>query len=97
MTNDPKAMGVFLGLTHDVDRAGLARAVLEGVAFALADGQEALLKAGAEIDAISVDGGGARSRYWGASRHRCWGGPSVTTPAVRWVRTLARRGSHDSP
>ena len=63
--NDPNAMGVFFGLTHDVDRAGLARAVLEGVAFAFADGQAALVDAGAEIDAISVVGGGARSRYWG--------------------------------
>ena len=54
--NDPKAMGVFFGLTHDVDRAALARAVLEGVAFAFADGQDVLLKAGAEIDAISVVG-----------------------------------------
>ena len=63
--NDPKAMGVFFGLTHDIDRAGLARAVLEGVAFAFADGQDALLKAGAEINAISVVGGGARARYWG--------------------------------
>lgn len=63
--NDPNAMGVFFGLTHDVDRAALARAVLEGVAFALADGQDALLNAGARIDAVSVVGGGARSRYWG--------------------------------
>ena len=63
--NDPKAMGVFFGLTHDVDRVGLARAVLEGVAFAFADGQDALLNAGADIEAISVVGGGARSRYWG--------------------------------
>ena len=63
--NDPRAMGVFFGLTHDVDRSALARAVLEGVAFAFADGQDALLEAGAEIDAISVVGGGARSRYWG--------------------------------
>ena len=63
--NDPRAMGVFFGLTHDVDRAALARAVLEGVAFAFADGQDALLEAGAEIDVISVVGGGARGRYWG--------------------------------
>ena len=63
--NDPKAMGVFFGLTHDVGRAGLARAVLEGVAFAFADGQDALLEAGVEINAISVVGGGSRSRYWG--------------------------------
>ena len=63
--NDPKAMGVFFGLTHDIGRAALGRAVLESVAFAFADGQDALLNAGAEINAISVVGGGARSRYWG--------------------------------
>ena len=63
--NDPKAMGVFFGLTHDADRAALARAVLEGIAFAFADGQDALLESGAEIDAISVVGGRARGRYWG--------------------------------
>ncbi len=63
--NDPRAMGAFYGLTHDVGRATLARAVLEGVAFAFADGQDALLQAGAEIRTISVVGGGARSGYWG--------------------------------
>ena len=63
--NDPGAMGVFFGLTHDVDRADLARSVLEGVAFAIADGQDALLAGGAAIDAVSVVGGGARSRSWG--------------------------------
>ncbi len=63
--NDPRALGVFFGLTHDVDRAALARSVLEGVAFAFADGRDALLSAGAEIGAVSVVGGGARSRFWG--------------------------------
>lgn len=63
--NDPNAKGVFFGLTHDHDRVALGRAVLEGVAFAFADGQQVLLEAGAEIDTISVIGGGARSRLWG--------------------------------
>ncbi len=63
--NNPKAMGVFFGLSHDVDRARLAQAVLEGVAFAFVDAQDALLAAGAEIGAVSVVGGGARSRLWG--------------------------------
>lgn len=43
--NDPHAKGVFFGMTHQTDRAALARAVLEGVAFAFADGQDALLAA----------------------------------------------------
>lgn len=63
--NDPNAMGVFFGLGHDTSPAALARSVLEGVAFAFADGQDALLNAGAEINSISVVGGGARSLFWG--------------------------------
>ena len=63
--NDPKAMGVFYGLTHDTKRPDIARAVLEGVAFAFADGQDALLAAGAAIGEMSVIGGGARSPFWG--------------------------------
>ena len=63
--NDPDARGVFFGLTHESDRAELARAVLEGVAFALADGQRALVDAGAHIERLAVLGGGARSRVWG--------------------------------
>ena len=63
--NDANALGAFVGLHHDVDRAALGLAVLEGVAFALADGQRVLLDAGAEIGDVSVIGGGSRSLYWG--------------------------------
>lgn len=63
--NDPMATGTFVGLTHDTDRAALGRAVLEGVAFAFADAQDALLSAGTAIDSVSVIGGGARSALWG--------------------------------
>jgi len=62
--NDPSAMGVFFGLTHDTTRAELGRAVLEGVAFALADGAEALDRAGAQIESLWTIGGGARSLLW---------------------------------
>jgi xylulokinase len=40
--------------------------VLEGVAFAHADGLDALRKAGTTVEALSVIGGGARSRFWGS-------------------------------
>lgn len=63
--NDPHAKGVFFGLGHETGQAELTRAVLEGVAFAFADGQEALLEAGGNIEAVSVIGGGARSTFWG--------------------------------
>ena len=63
--NDPRATGAFVGLTHATGRGDLARALLEGVGFALADGQDALLASGTRIDSVSVIGGGARSRFWG--------------------------------
>ena len=63
--NDPNAKGVFSGLTHETNRASLAQAVLEGVAFAFADGQASLDDAGTKIEEVSVLGGGSRSTYWG--------------------------------
>lgn len=63
--NDPLARGVFYGLSHDSNRVSLARAVLDGVAFAFADGQQALLNTGVAIDEVSVIGGGSRSLFWG--------------------------------
>ncbi len=63
--NDPHVRGAFLGLDHATDTGRLAQAVLEGVAFALTDGLDALRDAGTRVDALSVIGGGARSAYWG--------------------------------
>ena len=63
--NDPNATGVFFGIDGACTRADLGRAALEGVAFALADGIDALEATGRSIDALSVIGGGSRSRYWG--------------------------------
>ena len=64
--NDPHVRGAFLGLDHDSDPGRMAAAVLEGVAFAHADGLAALRDAGTRVDALSVIGGGARSRFWGS-------------------------------
>lgn len=63
--NDPHVRGAFLGLDNDTDLGRMAAAVLEGVAFAHADGLDALREAGTRIEALSVIGGGARSAYWG--------------------------------
>lgn len=63
--NDPHARGVLFGLNHDSDSLSIGQAVLEGVAFAFADGLDALLEAGSAIDQITVIGGGARSVWWG--------------------------------
>jgi xylulokinase len=63
--NDPHVRGAFLGLGNDTDSGRLAAAVLEGIAFAHADGLDALREAGTTITSLSVIGGGARSPYWG--------------------------------
>lgn len=62
--NDPRAQGVFFGLTHDTARADMTRAVLEGVAFGFADGLHALRQAGGTPKEITVIGGGSRSPLW---------------------------------
>jgi len=63
--NNPHAKGVFFGMTHRSKRADLTRAILEGVAFAFAQGQRAMLAAGIEINQVDVIGGGAKSLFWG--------------------------------
>lgn len=62
--NDPHAQGVFFGLGHETTRGALAHAVLEGVAFGMADGLAALHSAGTRASMLSLVGGGARSPYW---------------------------------
>lgn len=62
--NNPHAKGAFWGLTHQHSSGHLARAVLEGVGFALADGMDAIHASGAEPQSIILLGGGARSAWW---------------------------------
>jgi len=63
--NDPHARGVFFGLRPDTTPAELTAAVLEGVAFAFADGLDVLTEKSDQVGEISVTGGGARVPYWG--------------------------------
>jgi xylulokinase len=62
---NPHARGAFIGLTPAHDRADLARAVFEGVAFSIFDAYQPLA---AMIDTtpgeIVLAGGGARSPLW---------------------------------
>ena len=62
--NDPAASGMFAGLRAEHGQEAVVYAVLEGVAFALADGLEVLRDAGAALDGCMIVGGGARSRLW---------------------------------
>lgn len=63
--NDPHVRGAFLNLGNESDPARIAAAILEGVAFAHADGIAALRAAGTKVEALSVIGGGSRSLHWG--------------------------------
>lgn len=63
--NDPLATATFSNLSFSTDPLHLGRAVLDGVAFAIADCHDALRDAGAPIERIALIGGGSRSRFWG--------------------------------
>lgn len=62
--NDPNAKGVFFGMTHQTGPNELVQAVLEGVAFALADGVDGVHQTGFSPSEVTLIGGGARSHYW---------------------------------
>ena len=61
---DPHARGVFFGLTLRHTRAHMARAVMEGVAFALNDTFRIFEDLGVEISQVRASGGGAKSPEW---------------------------------
>jgi len=63
--NDPHVRAALLGMGNETTTARIAAAVLEGVAFAHADGIDALREAGTVITELAVIGGGSRSLHWG--------------------------------
>ncbi|MDU4002090.1 xylulokinase [Pluralibacter gergoviae] len=77
--NDAQATGSFFNLRHETGRALLGYAVIEGVAFGLADGLEALSRSG--IGQCSLTGGGARSGVWAQLIADVLDLPMVTHPA----------------
>lgn len=61
---DPKARGVFFGLTLEHTRASMARAVIEGISYAISDAMDCILGTGQSIERLILSGGGARSGLW---------------------------------
>ncbi len=61
---DANARAAFVGLSASHTRAHLTRAVMEGVTFSLRDSFEIFKETGAEISAIRLGGGGAKSALW---------------------------------
>lgn len=62
--NNTALRGGFAALAPDTSRAAMTQAVLDGVAYALADCRDALADAGTVLAEASVIGGGARSAHW---------------------------------
>ena len=79
--NDARVRGALIGLGHESGRDAGTRAVLEGVAFALADCANALAACGTTLDSVIAVGGGARSRYWLEAIATALGTP-VAVPAA---------------
>jgi xylulokinase len=61
---DPLARGAFVGLTNRHTRAHLARAVMEGVVYALRDSLEIMRGLGVPVSHIRATGGGGKSALW---------------------------------
>jgi xylulokinase len=61
---EPSVLGAFVGLAAQHDRGALARAVLEGVVFALRESLDVVCEVGGRPRACRVWGGAARSELW---------------------------------
>lgn len=61
---DPLARGAFIGLSAYHDRGHLARAVMEGVSFALREALDIALELGGSAETLIASGGGMGSTLW---------------------------------
>lgn len=61
---DPDARGTFIGLTNRHTRGHLARAVIEGVTFGMAEMLAIMRELGVPADRVRATGGGAKSAFW---------------------------------
>jgi xylulokinase len=61
---DPLARGAWVGLRLSHSRGHLLRAALEGVAFAVRQGMEALLATGVAATELRLAGGGSFDPHW---------------------------------
>ena len=62
--NDADARGGFFGLARHHGPGDMARAVLQGVGFAIADATDVLKEAGARPERLMATGGGASNHEW---------------------------------
>src|SRR3954471_1569371 len=90
--NRPNATGAIHGLTLKTsDPAHLARAAVEGMLCALADGLDALVQHGAQAHRIVLVGGGARSEAVRRIAPALFGMPVLVPPPGEYVADGAAR------
>jgi xylulokinase len=90
--NRPLATGAIHGLTLKTsDPAHLARAAVEGMLCALADGLDALVRTGATANRIVLVGGGARSEAVRRIAPALFGLPVLVPPPGEYVADGAAR------
>jgi xylulokinase len=75
---DPHAKGAFTGLSLRHTKAHMARAILEGVAFAMRDSLEIMREMGVPVEQVRASGGGAKSAFWRQIQADVNGAPLVT-------------------
>jgi Sugar (pentulose and hexulose) kinases len=84
---NPDAKGVFYGLSYDKTRAHMARAVLEGVAYALEHNMQVAAETGIEVDTLNAMGGAANSVLWTQIKSDVTG-KTINVPASDTATTL---------
>ncbi|MFI6824940.1 xylulokinase [Micromonospora sp. NPDC050187] len=90
--NRPDASGAVHGLTLRTSTpAHLARAAVEGMLCALADGLDALLAQGARVERVVLVGGGARSEAVRRIAPQVFGCPVLVPPPGEYVADGAAR------
>ena len=78
---DPLARGCFVGLTLKHTRGHLARAIMEGVTFAMRDSLAIIQELGVPVKQIRASGGGAKSPLWLQIQAEVFGQKTVTINA----------------
>lgn len=78
---DPDARGCFVGLTLKHTRGHLARAIMEGVTFAMRDSLAVIQEMGVPVREVRASGGGSKSALWRQMQADVFGKKVVTINA----------------
>ncbi len=73
---DPDARGCFVGLTLKHTRGHLARAIMEGVTYAMRDSLQIIQELNVPVHQIRVSGGGSKSPFWRQLQADMFGRPA---------------------